>query len=101
MKKILFGLCVILGLINMIGCFSDEKYFMLIFIDQNLLLVEVKVGVIKLKWIVLVDFNYYYVKVIYILFEDGKKCMRLVSVNSDIMLVDNLLYWYGDINFIL
>ena len=26
MKKILLGLCVILGLINMIGCSSDEKY---------------------------------------------------------------------------
>lgn len=25
MKKILLGLCVILGLINMIGCSSDEK----------------------------------------------------------------------------
>ena len=35
MKKILLGLCVILGLINMIVCSSDEKYPMPTSIDQN------------------------------------------------------------------
>ena len=40
MKKILLGLCVILGLINMIGCSSDEKYPMPTSIDQNSLSAE-------------------------------------------------------------
>ena len=101
MKKILLGLCVILGLINMIGCSSDEKYPMPTSIDQNSLSAEAKAGAIKLKWTVPADSNYYYVKVTYTLPEDGKKCMRLASVNSDTMLVDNLLHRYGDINFTL
>ena len=83
MKKILLGLCVILGLINMIGCSSDEKYPMPTSIDQNSLSAEAKAGAIKLKWTVPADSNYYYVKVTYTLPEDGKKCMRLASVNSD------------------
>jgi uncharacterized lipoprotein len=74
MKKILLGLCVILGLINMIGCSSDEKYPMPTSIDQNSLSAEAKAGAIKLKWTVPVDSNYYYVKVTYTLPEDGKKC---------------------------
>ena len=82
MKKILLGLCVILGLINMIGCSSDEKYPMPTSIDQNSLSAEAKAGAIKLKWTVPADSNYYYVKVTYTLPEDGKKCMRLASVNS-------------------
>ena len=52
MKKILLGLCVILGLINMIGCSSDEKYPMPTSIDQNSLSAEAKAGAIKLKWTV-------------------------------------------------
>lgn len=47
MKKILLGLCVILGLINMIGCSSDEKYPMPTYIDQNSLSAEAKAGAIK------------------------------------------------------
>ena len=60
MKKILLGLCVILGLINMIGCSSEEKYPMPTSIDQNSLSAEAKAGAIKLKWTVPADSNYYY-----------------------------------------
>ena len=98
MKKILLGLCAILGLINMTGCSSDEKYPMPTTIDQNSLSAEAKAGAIKLKWTVPAD---YYVKVTYTLPEDGKKCLRLASVKSDTMLVDNLLHRYGDIDFTL
>ena len=49
MKKILLGLCAILGLINMTGCSSDEKYPMPTTIDQNSLSAEAKAGAIKLK----------------------------------------------------
>ena len=101
MKKILLGLCAILGLINMTGCSSDEKYPMPTTIDQNSLSAEAKAGAIKLKWTVPADSNYYYVKVTYTLPEDGKKCLRLASVKSDTMLVDNLLHRYGDIDFTL
>ena len=80
MKKILLGLCAILGLINMTGCSSDEKYPMPTTIDQNSLSAEAKAGAIKLKWTVPADSNYYYVKVTYTLPEDGKKCLRLASV---------------------
>lgn len=99
MKKILLGLGVMLGLINMTGCSDDEKYPMPTNIDQNSISAEPRPGAIKLKWTVPNDSNYYYVKVTYSLPE--KECVRLASVNSDTILIDNLLAKYGDIKFTL
>ena len=75
MKKILLGLCVILGLINMIGCSSDEKYPMPTSINQNPLSAKANAAAIKLKWNLPASSNYCYVKVNYPFPEYGKKCM--------------------------
>lgn len=102
MKKKLFSIVAIWGLLNLLGCSDDDhKYPMPTGLDQNSVFAKPEIGAVKLKWTVPADSNYYYVKVTYTLPESGKQCTRLASVYSDTMLVDNLLKRYGDIRFTL
>ena len=69
--------------------------------DASTLSYEAKAGAVKLKWKIPENANYKYIKVTYTLPESGKECLRLASVYSDTILVDNLLKRYGDIVFTL
>lgn len=102
MKRILFSIVVIWGLFNLLGCSDDEHgYPMPTGLDQSSVSAEPESGAVKLKWVVPAESNYYYVKVTYTLPESGKQCIRMASVYSDTMLVDNLYKRYGDIRFTL
>lgn len=102
MKKILsYILMGILGVTILNGCSDNESYPTPTALDASTLSYEAKPGAIKLKWQIPENANYKYVRVTYTLPESGKECMRLASVYSDTMLVDNLLKRYGDIVFTL
>lgn len=102
MKKILsYILMGILGVTAFASCSDDESYPTPTALDSNSISYEAKPGAVKLKWAIPENANYKYIKVTYTLPDDGKECMRLASVYSDTMLVDNLLKRYGDIVFTL
>lgn len=100
MKKILLYITLgILGLTAFSACSDDESYPTPTPLDANSLSYEARPGAIKLKWNIPDNANYEYIRVTYTLPETGKQCLRLASVYSDTLLVDNLLKRYGDIVF--
>lgn len=102
MKKILsYILMGIFGVTAFASCSDDESYPTPTALDSNSISYEAKPGAVKLKWAIPENANYKYIKVTYTLPDDGKECLRLASVYSDTMLVDNLLKRYGDIVFTL
>lgn len=102
MKKTLFSIVAILGLLHLPGCSDgDHKYPMPTALDQASVFADPEIGAVKLKWTVPPDSNYYYVKVTYTLPENGKRYTRMASVYSDTLLVDHLYKRYGDIQFTL
>ncbi len=100
-KNFLYILSGVLGLLLLIGCSDDEKFPPPTPLDANTIVSEAKPGSITLKWAIPEDANYKYIKITYTLPETGKECMRLASVYSDSLVVDNLLKRYGDIEFTL
>lgn len=102
MKRILFNILFgVLGLLTFIGCSDDDKYPTPTPLDQNTVSYEARPGAIVLKWNIPENANYKYIKVNYTLPESGKECLRLASVYSNEMLIDNLLKRYGSIDFTL
>ena len=102
MKKILSYIIMgILGVTVFTACSDDESYPTPTALDASTLSYEAKAGAVKLKWKIPENANYKYIKVTYTLPESGKECLRLASVYSDTILVDNLLKRYGDIVFTL
>ena len=102
MKKILSYIIMgILGVTAFTACSDDESYPTPTALDASTLSYEAKAGAVKLKWKIPENANYKYIKVTYTLPESGKECLRLASVYSDTILVDNLLKRYGDIVFTL
>lgn len=102
MKRILsYIIMAILGVTVFTACSDDESYPTPTALDASTLSYEAKAGAVKLKWNIPENANYKYIKVTYTLPESGKECMRLASVYSDTILVDNLLKRYGDIVFTL
>lgn len=91
----------ILGVTAFTACSDDESYPTPTALDASTLSYEAKAGAVKLKWKIPENANYKYIKVTYTLPESGKECLRLASVYSDTILVDNLLKRYGDIVFTL
>ena len=92
MKKILSYIIMgILGVTVFTACSDDESYPTPTALDASTLSYEAKAGAVKLKWKIPENANYKYIKVTYTLPESGKECLRLASVYSDTILVDNLL----------
>lgn len=101
MKKI-YLISALLGMLSMAfitSCSDKEGSVDLTGIDQASITYQAKPGAVKLKWEIPGNANYDYLKVTYNIPGEDKQRMRLASVYSDTMLVDNLLKRYGDILF--
>lgn len=102
MKKIIFlALIGICGLMSITSCSNDDKGTVPVSLDQASISYEALPGAVKLKWTIPAGANYKYIKVTYTIPDTQKKCMRLASVYSDTLMVNNLLKRYGNITFTL
>ncbi len=102
MKKILlYTMFGMLGLATLSSCSDDDNYPTPTPLDPSSISYEAKPGAIKLKWSIPENANYEYIRVSYTLPESGKQCLRLASVYSNTLLVENLLKRYGEIVYTL
>ena len=97
-------LSALLGVFSMallVGCSDKGDSVALTGIDQVSITSESRPGAVKLKWTVPENANYDYLKVTYSIPGEDKQRLRLASIYSDTILIDNLLNRYGEIQFTL
>jgi hypothetical protein len=108
MKKILlYTMAGLLGTGAFMACSDEDKGFAPTPIDPTTFTAEARTGGVKLSWKTPEGANYKYVKVTYTLRDtvlhelppEGKACMRMASVYSDTILIDDLYKRYGVIDF--
>lgn len=101
MKKIIFSmfcLCVIAGFIS---CSDDDKGPAPTSIDAQTLTYKKAPGAVIIKWTIPQNPTYKYIKVTYQVPDENSPRMRLASVYSDSIKIDNLLARYGEIEYSL
>lgn len=99
MKKIIYtALIAICGLSGLSSC-SKENSTVPVSLDQNSLSYVARPGAVKLMWNIPDKADYKYIKITYSLPGDTQERMKLASVYTDTLLVNNLLQKYGDITF--
>lgn len=100
-KNLLYIICAIMGL-AIVACSSDESdYPAPTNIPEGNIQAVAGPGIVTLNWETPSDADFYYMKVTYTLPETGKVCTRLASLNSNGLVIDNLLKRYGPIEFTL
>lgn len=99
MKNIIYvALIALCGMGILSGCSKDESTVP-VSLDQNSLSYEARPGAVKLMWNIPDKADYKYVKITYTLPGSTKEYMKMASVYTDTLLVNNLLQKYGDITF--
>jgi len=81
------------------ACSDDDNGPAATNIDQSTLTLTPSAGAVTIKWTVPSGANYKYVKVTYRVPDESTDRLRLASVYSDSIYIDNLYEKYGDIQF--
>lgn len=99
MRKILFIIiCIFSGICELMSCSEDKNNYPLPSDITDVKAVSAP-GSVTLSWTLPEDGNLKYVEVNYTIPETGKAYRKQVSTYASSLLVDNLLYRYGEIDF--
>ena len=99
MRKILFIIiCIFSGICGLMSCLEDKNNYPLPSDITDVKAVSAP-GSITLSWTLPEDGNLKYVEVNYTIPETGKTYRKQVSTYASSLLVDKLLYRYGEIDF--